>query len=96
MQPTFLIGVAVVMLLGVSLLVLGLWRHKNVSGGEVKLLGERGRVETKIDPEGSIIVAGELWRARSNDGEAIDVGAVVRVVGMLSHLAVVELSEPRA
>jgi len=96
MQPAFLIVLAVVILLGASLLVLGLWRHKNASGGDVKLLGERGRVETRIDPEGSVIVAGELWRARSHDGRAIDVGSVVRVVGMHSHLAVVELSEPPA
>jgi membrane-bound ClpP family serine protease len=94
MEPTFLIGFAVAILAAVSLLTLALWRHKKSSAGEVKLIGEPGRVETKLDPEGTVIVAGELWRAISNDGALIGVNASVRVVGMKAHLVVVELSEP--
>ena len=80
----------------VLLLVLALWRHKKASAGEVKLIGELGRVETGLDPEGTVIVAGELWRARSRNGEAIEANMRVRVVGMQGHLVLVELSDSNA
>jgi hypothetical protein len=37
------------LLAGLSLLVLALWRHKRASGGDVKLIGELGQVETKSE-----------------------------------------------
>lgn len=91
MESTHLIAFAAATLFGISLLVLALWRHKRSSAGDIKLIGERGRVETKLDPEGTVIVAGELWRATSNDGAAIEVHARVRVVGMQGHLVIVEI-----
>jgi membrane-bound ClpP family serine protease len=96
MEAKFLIGCGVALLVGVSLLVLALWRHKRAGAGEINLIGETGSVETKLDPEGTVIVAGELWRARSSDGASIDVRTRVRVIGMHGHLVVVELSEPAA
>lgn len=95
MNTAFLIGFAAI-LVAVSLFVLALWRHKRSSASEVKLLGEPGRVETKLEPEGTVMVAGELWRAKSNDGAHIDRGARVRIVGMQGHLVLVEMSEPPA
>ena len=91
LESTYLIGFAAAILCGALLLVLALWRHKRASAGDIKLIGERGRVETKLDPEGTIIVAGELWRATSNDGASIEARARVRVVGMQGHLVIVEI-----
>lgn len=88
--PVALAAVAAV-LTGVSLLVLALWRHKKASAGEVKLIGELGQVDTKLDPEGTVIVCGELWRAKSNDGAFIGVHTRVRVVGIQGHLVLVEI-----
>ena len=91
MKLSHLIGFAAVVMFGVLLVVGSLWRHKKTSASEVKLIGEHGLVETKLDPEGTVIVAGELWRARSNNGEAIGAHARVRVVGMQGPLVLVEL-----
>ncbi|HWN10267.1 MAG TPA: NfeD family protein [Pyrinomonadaceae bacterium] len=95
MESTHLIGLLAAVLLLISLLVFGLWRHKRASAGEVKLMGEMGLVETKLDPQGTIIVDGELWNAQSSDGSDIEVNARVRVVGMQAHLVLVETCQSR-
>ena len=77
---------------GISVLVLALWRHKRASAGEVKLIGELGQVETELDPEGTVIVCGELWRAKSSDGASIPAHTRVRAVGIQGHLVLVEIS----
>ena len=73
-----------------TLVVVALYFHKKAGKGDVKLVGELARVETKLDPEGTVIVGGELWRARSKDGVHVSARARVRVVGFEDHLAVVE------
>ena len=73
-----------------TLVVVALYLHKKAGAGDVKLVGELARVETKLDPEGTVIVGGELWRARSKDGVHVSAHARVRVVGFEDHLAVVE------
>ncbi len=96
MELTHLIGLLTAILLLIFVLVVGLWRHKRASAGEVKLMGELGLVESELNPQGTIIVAGELWNAQSSDGSDIEKNTRVRVVGMQAHLVLVELSEPPA
>ena len=94
MELTTVIAIVVAAALaGISLLVLALWRHKRTSAGEVKLIGELGQVEAKLDPEGTVIVCGELWRAKSNNGASIAVHTRVRVVGTQGHLVLVEIPD---
>jgi membrane-bound ClpP family serine protease len=76
-----------------TVLVVALYRHKKASAGEIKLIGEIALVDIKLDPEGAVIVGGELWRARSHDGAVIAVHARVRVVGFEHHLALVEVCD---
>jgi len=45
--------------------------------GESGLKGEIGTVKMRIDPDGKVMVHGELWYARAK--EPIEVGAQVRV-----------------
>lgn len=71
-------------------LVIALYAHKRKGTGPIKLIGETARVDTKLDPEGTVIVCGELWRARSKTGAVISAGARVRVVAFADHLALVE------
>jgi membrane-bound serine protease (ClpP class) len=47
---------------------------------EGELIGERGRAETRIAPEGVVFARGLLWRARSED--VISAGESVRVTGL--------------
>jgi membrane-bound ClpP family serine protease len=74
-------------------LVIALYIHKRKGAGDIKLIGEIGRVDTKLDPEGTVIVCGELWGAKSKTDAVISTGARVRVVAFVGHLALVELCD---
>lgn len=56
-------------------------RAKPVTGQE-GLLGAIGTVKIALDPEGSVLVWGERWRATSSDGQPIPAGARVKVIAM--------------
>ena len=53
-------------------------RRTPAQTGEAELIGDVGVVRRPLDPEGTIFVHGELWRART-EGEPIDTGAEVQV-----------------
>jgi len=64
--------------------------------GAAGLLSEVGEVKTAIDPEGAVLVRGELWTAVAN-GPGIGVGERVRVVGVEGlKLRVERASGPQA
>ena len=42
--------------------------------------GSKGKAKSPLSPEGQIMIKGELWGAKSIDGD-IDIGEVVTVVG---------------
>jgi membrane-bound ClpP family serine protease len=72
-------------------LVGALSRHQKSGSRAIKLIGELATVETGLNPEGTVLVCGELWCAKSADGGAILSGLRVRVVGFQDHLALVEV-----
>ena len=84
------IAAALLASLALALIVVALSRHKKGALGELDLLGARASVETTLEPEGSVLVRGELWRARSRTGMNIERGRAVRVVGASQHLLEVE------
>ncbi len=53
------------------------WKTKPTTGRE-GLVGERGVVQRRIDPEGKVLVRGELWAARAD--ETLERGEEVEVV----------------
>lgn len=71
-------------------IVIALWRHKKAISPDVKLIGERAEVNTPLEPEGAVLVQGELWRARSGGGDVVPVGTQVMIVAIEGHLLVVE------
>jgi membrane-bound ClpP family serine protease len=71
-------------------LVIALYVHKRKGAGDIRLIGELGHADTKLDPEGTVIVGGELWRAKSKTGTAISARSRIRVVAFVDHLALVE------
>ncbi|HEY8187953.1 MAG TPA: NfeD family protein [Pyrinomonadaceae bacterium] len=91
------LGLLIAILFGVAALaaglVIGLYYHKKSGAGEIKLIGEVARVDTKLDPEGTVIVFGELWRAKSRSGASIAAQTRVRVVGFEDHLTLVEVCD---
>jgi len=74
----------------VVLVIVAASRHKKAATGEIELVGAIGLVETTLEPEGSVMIRGELWRARSRAGRKIERGQRVRVVGARDYLIEVE------
>jgi membrane protein implicated in regulation of membrane protease activity len=58
-------------------------RHKKSSTRRPRLVGRAALVERTLEPEGFVLIDGELWRARLRGGGAGVAGARerVRVVG---------------
>lgn len=93
MKLLLLIAILATVAFVATALVVALYRHKKAGVGAVKLIGEIGYVDTDLNPEGTVIVSGELWRATSKDQAPIAARARVRVVGFAEALAIVEPSE---
>jgi membrane-bound serine protease (ClpP class) len=85
------LAAALVAGLALALIIVMLSRHKKAGVGELGLLGAQAVVEVTLEPEGSVLVRGELWRARAlRAGGKIERGRRVRVVGASRHLLEVE------
>ena len=69
---------------------ISLWKHKRSGMGRVQLLGATAYAQTELDPEGAVLIAGELWRARSFDGTSIAANEQVEVVKVQGHLLLVK------
>jgi membrane-bound serine protease (ClpP class) len=81
---------ALVGVVALIMVVVAASRHKKAAKGELDLLGAIASVETALEPEGSVLVRGELWRARVCTGVSVERGRAVRVVGASQHLLEVE------
>ncbi|HKH30628.1 MAG TPA: NfeD family protein, partial [Gaiellaceae bacterium] len=74
-------AVALALLFGFAAAKVWQIRRTPPQTGQEELLGQVGRVRTPLDPEGYVLVHGELWRARSTDGP-IAAGEPVVVTGL--------------
>lgn len=54
-------------------------RKRQPTTGEEALLGAIGTVKVALEPDGTVFVWGERWRATSEDGQPIEAGAKVQV-----------------
>ncbi len=64
-------------------------QRRPAATGTSALVGAHGVVRKALDPEGMVLVAGELWRARTS-GPALPEGTAVRVVAVEGLLLTVE------
>ena len=94
MSITQLIAVAALLavLVTAPIVLALLSRRKKATVGALNLVGAQGSVETTLSPEGSVLIRGELWRARSRSGSRIEQGQGVHVVGARGHLLEVEFA----
>ncbi|MEP6740854.1 MAG: NfeD family protein [bacterium] len=76
------IVVAIALGLVLALIVAVLSLRKRFANNDLRLIGESGRVETTLTPEGTVIVNGELWPACSADDLVISSRRLVRIVGV--------------
>jgi membrane-bound ClpP family serine protease len=93
--PSLVLAVLFVIVLVVAALafVAALSRHKKGAASQLNLVGAKASVEQSLDPQGSVLVGGELWPACSHTGAAIERGRTVRVVGASGHMLLVEAVE---
>lgn len=87
-QLVFIASLVSGLILGLG--VVALWRHKKAAVCELDLLGSMASVETSLEPEGAVMIRGELWPARSRTGGRIERGRSVRVVGAYRYLLEVD------
>lgn len=67
-------------------------RQKKYSQSPLNLVGRVASVERALEPEGFVLIEGELWRARVRGVESIERGGRrVRVVGASGCVLLVEL-----
>lgn len=88
----FVLPSLISLILLVVLVVIGLMalsRHKKSVMGRIQLLGAEAYVESQLNPEGAVLIQGELWRARSEDGTSIAAQERVEVVAVDGHLLIV-------
>lgn len=79
-----------------ALAVISLWRHKKAARRPLDLMGATGITESRLDPEGAVVINGEIWRARVENDSTLRVRNQVRVVGVRAHLLLVApLSDDR-
>jgi membrane-bound serine protease (ClpP class) len=74
------------------LIVASISRHKKSASGDVHLVGATALVDSELNPEGTVLVHGELWGALSRNGTSIAVNSRVHVVALRDHLLIVEPS----
>jgi len=55
-------------------------RRRKASQGASEFDGRMARVVETLNPEGQVMIAGEIWRAVSLDGCAIETGQIVQVI----------------
>jgi membrane-bound serine protease (ClpP class) len=70
------------LLIGVAMAKVIQVRRSRPQTGQEEMLGAVGVVRQTLDPDGSVFVHGELWRARAADGERLEPGDRVRVDGI--------------
>lgn len=69
-------------------------KKKKPSTGRDAIVGETGTAEEELNPEGEIMVKGELWKARAKEGKKIEKGRNVKIVEVKDlALAVEEIRE---
>jgi membrane-bound ClpP family serine protease len=83
-----LISILCAVALVALLVVIALYRHKKRATGDVLLVGQLGQVHSALDPEGTVIIQGEMWPACCGDDEHIPAETKVRIVDTRGHLLI--------
>ena len=86
--------IAAVFLEAFELLLWLRWRNVRSVTGEDALMGATGRAATDLDPDGLVMVRGQLWSASSAEG--IEEGEHVKVVGVEDGIKILVAPSPRS
>jgi len=80
--PIMIVGGIIlgIFVLIVHIAVIPSFHRKRVTGRE-GMVGEQGIVVDKLTPSGTVIVRGEYWKAKSINGDNIEINETVEIVG---------------
>jgi membrane-bound serine protease (ClpP class) len=56
--------------------------RRQVAAGREAMIGVRGTVRKRLGPKGTVFVVGEIWDATLREGEALETGEEIEVVGI--------------
>jgi membrane-bound ClpP family serine protease len=90
--PIFVLVIIMLAWLGLAVFTYGMGSRalrKKPEGGLSDMLGMRGEVVKRLDPEGMVRIKGETWKAKSA-GRKVEKGEVVTVVGQKGLKLIVE------
>lgn len=92
LSPIITFGLLQCICLSAFFIYIAFWsRHRKAGFDNLDLLGMPAIVNTALEPEGAVILDGELWRALAkHPAKALLPGHTVRVVGVAGHYLVVE------
>ena len=79
--PATILGIVAVCLAVISVIAVVRSQRRKPAAGRETMLGQTAVVQTTLDPEGMVLVEGELWHARARKTR-IEVGAKVTVVAI--------------
>jgi membrane-bound serine protease (ClpP class) len=85
------VGAALFMLGGMTAVIRS--RFSTPTIGREGIVGEEGRAEVDVAPDGVVVIQGARWRARTNRATPIDAGDPVRVVAVEGLVLEVEPPE---
>jgi membrane-bound serine protease (ClpP class) len=88
------VGMTLAMLGGMPAMVRT--RFSTPTIGREWMVGEEGEARSAVDPEGTVVVRGAPWRARTNRSTPIDAGQAVRVASIEGLVLEVEPLEGAA
>jgi membrane-bound ClpP family serine protease len=77
-------------LTGIGVMIAHASRRKKSNVSCQSLVHSAAVVEHQLAPTGTVLVRGELWRARSLRGRAVPAKTPVIVVGLSNHLLLVD------
>jgi membrane-bound ClpP family serine protease len=89
-EAATILGVCVLLIAG---MIVTASRHKKSGNRNVRLIGSAAVVDTKLAPQGTVLIQGELWPACATDGKRLPPGCKVKVVRTHDHLLIVELQD---
>ena len=77
-----LFGFALVVEVGEIYLWIRFLERYRVRGGVEGMIGERATVLEACDPDGLVRAHGEVWKARADEGDSLEVGARATVLSV--------------
>ena len=90
--PSLVLGILAACFAAVSIVAVVRSQRRKQAAGRETMIGRTASVQIPLDPEGTVLVDGELWHARAPK-QRIEPGAHVTIVGIDGLMLSVKVKE---